>query len=153
MNLLFNALLIVFIGAMSFFLGSEMERTKQITKYNEVLKEQTVRFNALRDETNSLELDLKNAKELHEKVINDLRITHANRMRESEKRAAFYMQQVKGSSSEQYNLASHAAKLDKSLSEGKTLARELRQTLELRELQIVNLSQELINLHEYVNEE
>lgn len=63
------------------------------------------------------------------------------------------MQQVKGSSVEQYNLASHAARLDKSLSEGKTLARELRQTLELRELQIVNLSQELINLHEYVNEE
>ena len=153
MNLLFNVLLITIIGATSFFLGSEMERTKQITKYNEVLKEQTVKFGKLKDDANNLELDLKNAKESHDKVINDLQRTHANRMRESEKRAAFYMQQAKGSSVEQYNLASHAARLDKSLSEGKTLAREFRQTLELRELQIESLAEELLNTRKYINEE
>ena len=141
------------IGSLSFFLGSEFEKGNQLQTHIQSLEEQSKRLNVLVDKADKLDSDLKEAKKSHDKAINDLQRTHANRMRESEKRAEFYMQQAQGSTTEQYNLASHAARLDKSLSEGKTLARELRQTLEFRELQIRNLSEELINTREYLNEE
>ena len=68
-----------------------------------------------------------------------------HRLRLSQARADTYQRQAQDGAAECRNLADHASRLDSSLEEGRSLVRELRSTLGLREFQIRALSQQIHN--------
>lgn len=68
-----------------------------------------------------------------------------HRLRLSQTRADVYQRQARDGAAECRNLADHASRLDASLEEGRSLVRELRSTLGLREFQIRSLSRQIHN--------
>ena len=62
------------------------------------------------------------------------------RLLDSRTREGVYKRQAEGSSSEQQRLAVHAAELDRSLVEGKEVARQLAATVRLRDAEIIALA-------------
>lgn len=61
---------------------------------------------------------------------------YADRVLSSEERANVYKRQSEAGAIERRNLADHAARLDRSLEEGRRLVRELRSTLRQREQEL-----------------
>lgn len=61
---------------------------------------------------------------------------HAKRLQLATSRADVYQRQARGSAVEQEHLARHAAELDRTLEEGRSLVRELGETLRQREVTI-----------------
>lgn len=70
---------------------------------------------------------------------------YQRRVQLSSQRATIYQHQAEGGAAQCRDLASHAAKLDSSLEEGRSLVRELRGTVELRDGQIRALSDQILN--------
>ena len=70
---------------------------------------------------------------------------HDQRLRLAEQRAAIYQRQAQGGTIERGDLADHASRLDSTLEEGRSLVRELRETLGLRDRQIKSLSDQIRN--------
>ena len=70
---------------------------------------------------------------------------HDQRLRFAEQRAAIYQRQAQGGTIERGDLADHASRLDSTLEEGRSLVRELRETLGLRDRQIKSLSDQIRN--------
>ena len=68
---------------------------------------------------------------------------YAGRLQQSGKRAEVYKRQAEAGISECRGLASHAARLDNSLEEGRQLVEELRTTAKLRDNQIIELSNQI----------
>lgn len=66
-----------------------------------------------------------------------------SRMQQSERRAEVYKRQASGSTLECRNLASHAARLDSSLEQGRQLVEELRATVRLRDSQLIELGNQI----------
>ena len=81
----------------------------------------------------------------HERDLAKLASDYSGRLRSSEMRAELYRRQAQSGSIEQDDLASHAAQLDRSLEEGRSLVRELRETLGFRDQQIQSLSRQIYN--------
>lgn len=79
------------------------------------------------------------------KAINDIASSYNTRLQQSAKRSGIYKQQAEGSDTDRADLASYAAKLDRSLVEGKAVAGELRETVKFRDEQLKVLGQELLN--------
>lgn len=73
-----------------------------------------------------------------------LRADFASRLHDSTTRAGIYQRQAQGGVAECASLASHTAELDRSLEEGRSLVRELRDTLELRDQQLVQVGNQLL---------
>jgi hypothetical protein len=69
----------------------------------------------------------------------------ALRLQDSTKRADLYRRQAEAGAVEQANLASHAAQLDRSLSEGIELVEEFQAIVELRDGQIHGLAAQINN--------
>lgn len=69
----------------------------------------------------------------------------ALRLQDSNKRADLYRHQAESGAAERANLASYAAELDRSLSEGIELVEELQATVELRDGQIRGLAAQINN--------
>jgi len=69
----------------------------------------------------------------------------ALRLQDSTKRADLYRRQAEAGAVERANLASYAAQLDRSLSEGIELVEELQATVELRDGQIRGLAAQINN--------
>lgn len=78
---------------------------------------------------------------------------YAERLRTSEVRAGVYQRQAQGGAAERASLADHASRLDASLEEGRSLVRELRETLGLRDRQIRSLSEQIRNDRKLFTEE
>lgn len=66
-----------------------------------------------------------------------------SRMQQSEKRASVYRSKAEAGTLECRSLASHAARLDSSLEEGRYLVSELRATLRLRDDQLIQLGNQI----------
>lgn len=101
-------------------------------KYNALAEQHTLRLKELSDE-----LTLSNAR--HKNELSQYRSDYAERLRLASNRASVYQRQAQGSTIERDNLAEHAARLDRSLEEGRSLVRELRATLGQREVTIRSL--------------
>lgn len=71
------------------------------------------------------------------------RAEFAQRLQHSESRARHYQRQARGDTAEQLALAEHAARLDRTLEEGRSLVRELREVVGQRERTIRTLSQQI----------
>lgn len=83
------------------------------------------------------------ANEDHLTELSRLRSDYDRRLRQSEARADVYRRQAEGGSTEQDSLASHAAELDRTLTEGRLLVAELRATLGLRDQSLILLGQQI----------
>ena len=79
----------------------------------------------------------------HAKALADLRADYSGRLLQSATRQGIYQRQAEGSATERNHLASYAAQLDRSLEEGRSLVRELRQTVGQRDYTIRLLSEQI----------
>lgn len=86
---------------------------------------------------------LENANAKHAKALAAVRAEFDARMRKSETRAGIYREQAEGGTAECQRLASHAAELDRSLEQGRSLVEELRTTLGLRDEQLRQLGEQI----------
>lgn len=76
-------------------------------------------------------------------AVGALNAKYVARLLDSEKRAGIYQRLSEAGPAEQARLASHAAKLDRSLEEGRHLVEELRTTVEQCERQLTLLGEQL----------
>ena len=115
-------------------------------------------MDTLRDQYATLEAkaridNQRNSDELAEKekshavALVELRREYDGRLLQSNKRASYYQRLAKGGAVEQANLASHAARLDRSLEEGRRMVAELSATLRQRDDQLRAVSKQLENDH------
>ena len=81
----------------------------------------------------------------HAVILARLNSEYAGRMQLAEQRASRYQRLAKGGAVEQANLASHAARLDRSLEEGRRMVAELSATLRQRDEQLRAVSTQLKN--------
>ena len=113
-------------------------------------------MDTLRDQYATLEAkaridNQRNSDELAEKekshavALVELRREYDGRLLQSNKRASYYQRLAKGGAVEQANLASHAARLDRSLEEGRRMVAELSATLRQRDDQLRAVSKQLEN--------
>ena len=113
-------------------------------------------IDTLRDQYATLEAkaridNQRNSDELAEKekshavALVELRREYGGRLLQSDKRASYYQRLAKGGAVEQANLASHAARLDRSLEEGRRMVAELSATLRQRDDQLRAVSKQLEN--------
>ena len=83
------------------------------------------------------------SQEKYKQDIADVQLTADSRVRESEARADKYRAMSQASQAEQKRLADYAARPDRSLTEGRQLAQELRATLAERDRTIQILKQQI----------
>lgn len=88
--------------------------------------------------------DLAEQKTAHEVELAHVKSDYDSRLLQSEKRAGVYKRMSEAGSTECGNLASHTAELDRSLEQGRSLVRELRETLRFRDEQLKTVSAKLL---------
>lgn len=98
-----------------------------------------------RTENRRISSELSQANLDHAKALAAAQLDYTQRLRNVEQRAAIYQRQAQGGAAERGDLADHASRLDASLEEGRSLVRELRETLGLRDRQIHSLSDQIRN--------
>ena len=109
------------------------------------LKEQIKQQEAIHQtDTTRISDELAEAKQKYTEDLADLRSEYEQRLRSSGNRADHYQRQARGSAVERDNLASHAARLDQALEEGRHLVRELGETLRQRDRELSLLGQQLL---------
>lgn len=115
--------------------------------------EYALREEGHRTENRRISSELSKANLAHANAIADVRAEYAQRLRSSEQRANIYKRQAQGGAAERGDLASHAGRLDAALEEGRSLVRELRQTVGLRDRQIEALSRQIQNDRKLIAED
>lgn len=98
-----------------------------------------------RTENRRISSELSKANLDHANAIAAVHLDYAQRLRNVEQRAAIYQRQAQGGTTERGDLADHASRLDATLEEGRSLVRELRETLGLRDRQVRALSNQIYN--------
>lgn len=78
-------------------------------------------------------------------ALNAANTEYTTRLRLSESRASTYKRMSESGTSERTDLANHAAELDRSLEEGRSLVRELRETLGQRDKELTALTERIKN--------
>lgn len=134
----------------SYYFGYSAGSDARLKEYQENIISLQESFRVKENEWNKknteISLQLADAKKEYEESISSLTGSFNDKLRQSEARASIYRSQASSSESERRSLASHAAKLDRCLTEGQQVVRELRSTVELRDKQIKLLGDELIAL-------
>ncbi|ABK54421.1 gp60 [Escherichia phage N4] len=144
----------VALGATLFLLGSQHGEKKVQALWDEDKKEYSKELDRVKlayDQKNrehsyevgQLTLRLDKAKESYEVVIDSITNQYNSRLLQSEKRAESYKRQASTGTTQCLNLASHAARLDSSLEEGRRLVEELRATVRLRDNQLIELGNQI----------
>ena len=150
-------------AALLLFLGSKFYSIAYDRGAASVQQEWNAAKQSHDDAIAALKLDYENKEESHRKEnrrisseLSQANLDHANaianaqrdfdqRLRNVEQRAAIYQRQAQGGAIERGDLADHASRLDSTLEEGRSLVRELRETLGLRDRQIKSLSDQIRN--------
>ena len=91
----------------------------------------------------NLSAQLQDSKDSFNSELARIHDDYSNRLLNSEERASIYQRQSEAGASERRSLADHAARLDRSLEEGRHLVRELGATLRQREREIGVLSSQI----------
>ena len=97
-----------------------------------------------RDETQRINDELAETKRVHDVELAGVIAEYERRLRNSTERAEVYQRQAAGGPTQCISLASHTAKLDKSLEEGRALVEELRRTVGLRDRQLTEVGKQLL---------
>jgi hypothetical protein len=102
-------------------------------------------------ESDKNETQLRDAKAEHEKSLLGIRAIAADRVRNSEKRAGAYQRMSEGAESQRRNLADHAARLDRSLEEGRLVVGELQATVRQRDRELILLGSQILTDRKLIN--
>ena len=120
----------------------KLENEKALTRLRE---DAHLREQVHQQETQRISNDLAQANQKHAVAVATLDAEFAKRLSNSEQRATHYQRMSNSDAAERANLASHAAKLDRSLEEGRRLVQELAATVEQRDAQLRALAQQLLS--------
>lgn len=135
--------LVYHIGASNMDKAWIQKHTEVVAQYNSkiegIKKENDAKEQAFTDKISLIEGQAKNDKEEFDRRINELERSYAGSLHDSSKRADIYRSKARASEAERDSLAAHAAELDRSLVEGKQVARSLRYTLEQRDSELRQL--------------
>lgn len=94
-------------------------------------------------ETSRLQTQIADQDRLHTLALAAVRTEFTQRLRTSEARAGIYQRQAEAGPAQCRDLAAHAARLDRSLEEGRGLVQELRLTVGQRDNAIRSLSDQI----------
>ena len=110
------------------------------SKYREELLKQQVenqqKEQAFNETINNLTVNLTETRIRYENTVNKLKSTHANELFKSEQRAELYKRYSEADKAKQRALAEHTARLDRSLTEGRELVKQLTETIRIRDAQL-----------------
>lgn len=87
---------------------------------------------------------LAEARRIAEVAVANQRAEYERRVQQSSKRATEYMRMAEAGEAERGNLVRHTTELDRSLEEGRQLVQELRTVVELRDSQLTEVGQQLL---------
>ena len=123
--------------------------------YQEKLLEQQVmqqkKERVFNERIEALSIELTETRINHENTVNKLKSDYTNELLQSQKRAELYLSYSKSDRAKQRDLAIYTAKLDRSLTEGRELVKQLTETIRTRDAQLRALGvyiQESTNLYE-----
>ena len=119
----------------------KIQTTQTINQLKEQYHEQEIIYT---ESTNRLLLELKNKEEAHKIELASLTSSFNDRLLESEQRSSIYKHLSETSKDKCRVLADHTARLDRQLTEGIRLVKELRTVIELRDTQLRTLNDQLI---------
>lgn len=110
------------------------------SKYREELLKQQVenqqKEQAFNETINNLTVNLTETRIRYENTVNKLKSTHANELLKSEQRAELYKRYSEADKAKQRALAEHTARLDRSLTEGRELVKQLTEAIRIRDAQL-----------------
>lgn len=157
---------VLVVGAIALAIGLSYRMTYQVGVLNgaaevysawaDETKKRDAEINKIRGELNQLtkqhaekqrefEDELAASALAHENELSRYRREYDERLLLANNRAGVYQRQARGSEAEREDLARHAAELDRTLEEGRSLVRELGQTLRQREVTIRALGGIILN--------
>lgn len=147
-------LLVVVLGATIYFWGNSNGQHTVQKKWDDQKVEDQKAYNKLKGEydvlqrqhsyeVGALSVRLQTAESNYASELARVSSDYDSRMQQSERRATVYKRQAEAGTLECRGLASHAARLDNSLEEGRRLVEELRATVRLRDNQLIELGNQI----------
>lgn len=147
-------LLVVVLGTTIYFWGNSNGQSTVQKKWDDQKVEDLKATQKLQDKYNALQRNhsyevglltsrLQTAESNYASELARVSSDYDSRMQQSERRASVYQRQAEAGAFECRSLASHAARLDNSLEEGRRLVEELRATVRLRDNQLIELGKQI----------
>lgn len=130
----------IYIYNLGYDSGCDYQIKKNQENINNVLRETHIKENQYRNEVEQINLELQKTKDYYVSYINSLSGSYNNELQQYKKRLSIYQHSSSAGTGQCKSLGSYAAKLDRSLVEGRQVVKELRATLIQRDLQIKQLA-------------
>lgn len=141
---------LIILGSLCYFIGKnngydscKLEWDKYIkdnVELNQKLQQQYLdEKTTLLNENTKLAQEILNYEQKYQNSINNIKSEYSDRLHKSEERALYYQSmstKVNSKGCTTASLANHTARLDKQLTEGINLVRELRELIKLRDSQL-----------------
>lgn len=158
MNPFLKVFLILLVAAaviaVPYHMGKNAERLELTSAQAKIDKERAEKISELTQEnlkltqenqatTTRISNELAAKEKEHAEALAALRSDLDGRLQLATTRQGIYQRQAQGSSAERDRLASHAAELDRTLEQGRSLVRELRETVGQRDATIRLLSEQI----------
>lgn len=121
---------------------AKAEHATEIARLQDEIRQKEFGY---RQESSRIADQLRKTEDQYEKAVADLSVERAQRLRLSTERASLYQRLSQGGSAQCRDLASHAAKLDRALEEGRGMVGELQAALGQRDHQLKLLGAQLTN--------
>lgn len=122
------------------------EQKANTAKANELKVNYEEQLNEYRQKTDSLSKEIYDTRTQYDDRIATIKSDYTNRLLNSEQRASVYKRMSEAGKCTSDDLSAYTAKLDRSLTEGRELVRELRELIKLRDQQLNQLGKELEGL-------
>ena len=122
------------------------EQKANTAKANELKVNYEEQLNEYRQKTDSLSKEIYDTRTQYDNRIATIKSDYTNRLLNSEQRASVYKRMSEAGKCTSDDLSAYTAKLDRSLTEGRELVRELRELIKLRDQQLNQLGKELEGL-------
>lgn len=122
------------------------EQKANTAKVNELKVNYEEQLNEYRQKTDSLSKEIYDTRTQYDERIATIKSNYTNRLLDSEQRASVYKRMSEAGRCTSNDLSAYTAKLDRSLTEGRELVRELRELIKLRDQQLNQLGKELEGL-------
>ena len=122
------------------------EQKANTVKVNELKVNYEEQLNEYRQKTDSLSKEIYDTRTQYDNRIATIKSDYTNRLLNSEQRASVYKRMSEAGRCTSSDLSTYTAKLDRSLTEGRELVRELRELIKLRDQQLNQLGKELEGL-------
>lgn len=140
-------------GAESVQLQWDAQKVKDTQAMQDLKDKLSIAEGKHRKETIRISNEISEAKRIHDVELARADAEFQRRLQISESRGQIYKRQAQGGTLTCASLGEHTAKLDSSLEEGRSLVRELGETLRLRERQLISVGEQLLNDRKLLTED